>query len=95
LKNFGVSGLTLQGGRHLISKGSEVLSKDPTIDWIKKARILQLLIGPFAFSHAGRSYDGFTLGWTKGPYNFTLHDSHPAQGGFDLAGNKTIGDIDL
>ena len=72
-----------------------MLSKDPTIDWIKKARILQRLIGPFAFSHAGRSYDGFTLGWTKGPYNFTLHDSHPAQGGFYLAGNKTIGDIDL
>lgn len=72
-----------------------MLSKDPTIDWIKKARISQRLIGPFAFSHVGRSYDGFTLGWTKGPYNFTLHGSHPTQGGFDLAGNKTMGDIDL
>ena len=48
-----------------------------------------------AGSHVGRSYDGFTLSWTKDAYNFTLHGSHPTQAGFDLAGNKTIDEIDI
>ncbi len=95
LKNFGIAGLTIKGGRHLIAEGAEVLSKDPTIDWIKRFRISQRLIGPFGWSHVGRSYDGFTLSHTKDAYNFTLHGSHPTQGGFDLAGNKMMDDIDL
>ena len=95
LKQLGVPGLSLRGGRHSIAEGAEVLSKDPTIDWVKKMRISQRLLGPFGWSHVGRSYDGFTLSWTKDAYNFTLHGSHPTQAGFDLAGNKTIDDIDI
>ena len=95
LKQLGVPGLSLRGGRHSIAEGAEVLSKDPTIDWVKKMRVSQRLLGPFGWSHVGRSYDGFTLSWTKDAYNFTLHGSHPTQAGFDLAGNKTIDDIDI
>ena len=95
LKQLGVPGLSLRGGRHSIAEGAEVLSKDPTIDWVKKMRVSQRLLGPFGWSHVGRSYDGFTLSWTKDAYNFTLHGSHPTQAGFDLAGNKTITDIDI
>ena len=95
LKQLGLPGLSLRGGRHSIAEGAEVLSKDPTIDWIKRMRVSQRLLGPFGWSHVGRSYDGFTLSWTKDAYNFTLHGSHPTQAGFDLAGNKTITDIDI
>lgn len=95
LKQLGIPGLRLRGGRHSIAGGAEVMSKDPTIDWIKRMRVSQRLLGPFGWSHVGRSYDGFTLSWTRGAYNFTLHGSHPTQAGFDLAGNKTIDDIDI
>ena len=95
LKQLGIPGLRLRGGRHSIAGGAEVMSKDPTIDWIKRMRVSQRLLGPFGWSHVGRSYDGFTLSWTRDAYNFTLHGSHPTQAGFDLAGNKTIDDIDI
>ncbi len=95
LKQLGVPGLTIKGGRHLIAEGAEVLSKDPTTDWIKRFRVSQRLIGPFGWSHVGRSYDGFTLSYTKDAYNLTVHGSHPTQGGFDLAGLEMIEDIDL
>ncbi len=95
LKQTGIPGLTIKGGRHLIAEGAEVLSKDPSIDWIKRFRVSQRLIGPFGWSHTGRSYDGFTLSYTRDAYNLTVHGSHPTQGGFDLAGNKMIDDIDL
>ena len=95
LKNFGIPGLKIKGGRHLIAEGAEVMSGDPTIDWIKKFRLSQRLIGPFGWSHVGRSFDGFTISHTKDAYYFTLHGSHPTQGGFDLAGNKMMDDIDL
>ena len=95
LKQLGIPGLRLRGGRLSVAEGAEVMSKDPTIDWIKRMRVSQRLLGPFGWSHVGRSYDGFTLSWTRGAYNFTLHGSHPTQAGFDLAGNKTIDDIDI
>ena len=95
LKKLGIEGLKLQGGRLLFAAGAEVMSKDPTIDWVKRFRVSQRMIGPFAWSHTGRSYDGFTASYTKGAYNLTVHGSHPTQGGFDLAGIKTIDDIEV
>ena len=72
------------------------MSKDPTIDWNQTDRASPSVCSvPLAGPHVGRSYDGFTLSWTKDAYNFTLHGSHPTQAGFDLAGNKTIDDIDI
>ena len=95
LKQLGIPGLKLKGGRLLFAEGAEVMSKDSTIDWVKRFRVSRRMIGPFAWSHTGRSYDGFTASYTKGAYNLTVHGSHPTQGGFDLAGNKTIDDIDI
>jgi len=60
LKRLGVEGLTLKGGRFEFSEGSEVLTKEPTLDWLKKVRLSQWLIGPFGWSHAGRAFDGVT-----------------------------------
>ena len=95
LKQLGIAGLTLKGGRMLFAAGAEVLSQDPTLDWVKRFRVSQRMLGPFAWSHTGRSYDGFTASYTQGAYNLTVHGSHPTQGGFDLAGMKTIDDIEV
>lgn len=95
LKRLGFAGLTLKGGRFEFSEGNEVLTKDPTLDWLKNVRLSQRLLGPFGWSHVGRAFDGATAGLTHGPVNLTLLLSHPTQGGFDLAGIKEIDDIDV
>lgn len=95
LKRFGVDGLSVKGGRFEFSEGSEVLTGEPTLDWLKNVRLSQRLIGPFTFSHVGRSFDGATAAWTRAPLNVTTFASHPTQDGFDLAGDKEISDIDL
>jgi len=95
LKQLWVDGLSVKGGRFEFSEGSEVLTGEPTLDWLKNLRLSQRLIGPFGFSHVGRSFDGVTAAWTRAPVNVTAFASHPTQGGFDLAGNKEMSEIDL
>lgn len=95
LKKLGVPGLSVKGGRFEFGEGSEVLTGEPTLDWLKNQRLAQRLIGPFAFSHVGRSFDGATAAWTSAPFNVTALASRPTQGGFDLAGNQQMSDIDL
>ncbi|MBI3303531.1 MAG: hypothetical protein HYZ72_15820 [Deltaproteobacteria bacterium] len=81
LKRLGLAGLTLKGGRFEFSEGSEVLTKEPTLDWLKNMRLSQRLIGPFGWSHVGRSFDGITASLTRWPLNLTLMASRPTQGG--------------
>ncbi|MGH7806427.1 MAG: alginate export family protein, partial [Candidatus Binatia bacterium] len=95
LKKLGVAGLSLKGGRFEFSEGSEVKADEPTLDWLKNSRLSQRLIGPFGFSHVGRSFDGLVAAYTEKPFNVTLMASHPTQGGFDLAGMKQIDEVDL
>lgn len=95
VKALGIGGAYVKGGRFEFSDGAEVAAADPTLDWLKSNRIAQRLIGPFGFSHVGRSFDGMAAGWTRAALNATVMASHPTQGGFDLAGNKEIAGIDL
>lgn len=94
-KRLGVEGLSLKGGRFEFSEGNEVLTKDPTLDWLKNARLAQRLIGPFGWSHVGRAFDGGVLSFTQAPFNVTAMASRPTEGGFDLNGMDHIDDIDL
>ncbi|MGH8006022.1 MAG: alginate export family protein [Candidatus Binatia bacterium] len=94
-KRLGIAGLTLKGGRFEFSEGNEVLTKEPTLDWLKNVRLSQRLIGPFGWAHVGRSFDGGVASFTRAPLNFTVMASHPTQGGFDLAGMKEMDEIDL
>ncbi len=108
LKRVGIDGLSVKGGRFEFSDGAELVSGEPTIDWLKNARIQQRVIGPFGFSHVGRSFDGGTASYTTNPSwcaaswwpttcaaNVTLFGALPTQGGFDLAANKQITDVTL
>ncbi|HKY05342.1 MAG TPA: hypothetical protein VJQ56_10655, partial [Blastocatellia bacterium] len=49
---------SLRIGRFEFSDGSEVTPKSETLATIKRDQISQRLIGPFGFSHIGRSFDG-------------------------------------
>ncbi|MCS7044295.1 MAG: alginate export family protein [Bryobacteraceae bacterium] len=61
---FGDRTQSLRLGRFEWMDGGEVSPKDPTLAALKRDRINQRLIGPFAWTHTGRSFDGvhYTLG---------------------------------
>ena len=92
---LGLRGLSLTGGRFEFSDGLEVLTGDATLDWLKKLRVSQRLLGPFGWSHVGRAYDGFKLVYDTPAANLTMMTTHPTQGGFDLNGMDEMDRIDL
>lgn len=95
LKPLGLPGLSLTGGRFEFAEGLEALTGDPTLDWLKRVRVAERLIGPFGWSHVGRSFDGGRLSYDTPNLNFTFMGSHPTQGGFDLNGLDEMSKVDL
>lgn len=85
----------LRVGRFEYLDGLEVLTGDPTLDWLKRTRLSQRLIGSFGFSHVGRSFDGIEGAYDHPRFNLTSMASHPRQGGFDIDGMDEIDAIDL
>src|SRR5262249_27699302 len=55
---FGLQGLSAKGGRQLYSDGAEAKARSATLKWLQQWRIGQRLVGPFDYTHAGRSFDG-------------------------------------
>jgi hypothetical protein len=76
----------LRLGRFEFIDGAEIIAKDPSLAWVKRERVAQRLIGPFGWSHVGRSYDGAHYTWTRGQTNFTLMAALPTRGAFQVDG---------
>lgn len=95
VKDLPLSGFSAKAGRFEYSDGLEVLTGDPTLDWVKRARIGERLIGPFGWAHAGRSFDGFQVAYDVTPFNVTTLVARPTQGGFEVDGGDEISGIDL
>ncbi len=85
----------LRLGRFELADGAEVAPKDPALAAIKSQRIAQRLIGPFGFSHVGRSFDGAQGTWSRGAIHATLVAARPTAGAFRVDGGSTLDDIDL
>ena len=90
-----LNGLSTRIGRFDYVDGLEVMYKDPKVNWLKKIRLAERLIGPFGWSSFCRSFDGFQAVYDQ--ENFNLHSTltHPTQGGFENDAQITINDIDL
>lgn len=82
----GHSGDWLRIGRFEFSDGVEVLPKDPSLAWVKRERFGQRLLGPFGWSHTGRSFDGLQYNSTRGKHNFTALAFRPTRGAFQVDG---------
>ena len=82
--------VNLRLGRFEFIDGAEVSPKDVTLATLKKERIAHRLIGNFAFSHVGRSYDGAELEWNRGSQHVSLMGARTTQGVFDLNGMPEI-----
>ena len=82
----GVEGQTLKLGRMEFIDGTEVTPKDATLAALKRDRIAHRLIGNFAFSDVGRSFDGAQYGLNQSKLNLTLFGGRPTRGVFQVDG---------
>jgi hypothetical protein len=73
-------------GRFEFSDGAETAPADATLAWLKRERIAQRLIGPFGWSHVGRSFDGLQYVWAGKQTNVTALGVRPTRGAFQVDG---------
>lgn len=90
----GDKGSNLRLGRFECSDGAETTPKDGTLAALKRERIAQRLLGPFGFSHVGRSYDRVSYSRGGARSNFTFMAARATKGVFQLDGMDEI-DVDV
>ena len=95
LRSPGHPATYLRVGRFEYNDGLEVMTGEPTLDWLKRTRLAARLVGTFAFSNVARSFDGLTAAVDQPRFNLTGLATRPRQGGFQLEGMKEISAIDL
>ncbi|HVY91839.1 MAG TPA: alginate export family protein [Bryobacteraceae bacterium] len=77
---------TLQAGRFEFNDGAEMAPKNATLAALKQSRVSQRLIGTFAFSDVGRSFDGLHYDWQHNAQDFTFVAATPTRGVFQTDG---------
>jgi hypothetical protein len=82
----GIAGQSLKLGRMEFIDGTESTPKDDTLAALKRERIAHRLIGNFAFSDVGRSFDGVQYALNRSKLNFTLLAARPTRGVFQVDG---------
>ncbi len=95
LKNFAGTGDAVKLGRYEFSDGMELPSSNPSLALLKRDRIGQRLIGPFGFTHVGRSLDGVQITSDHPHENTTFLWAFPTRGSFSLRGMDTLTGIQL
>lgn len=85
---------SLKLGRFEFSDGSETTPADASLATIKRDHISQRLIGPFGFTHIGRSFDGAQFVRNAKSGNFTFVGARPTEGVFQLRGWNEL-DVDF
>jgi hypothetical protein len=85
---------SLKLGRFEFSDGLETTPTDASLATLKREHIAQRLIGTFAFTHVGRSFDGVQYVYNTKPNNFTFVAARPTEGVFQLRGWQQL-DVDF
>jgi len=88
-------GFYVGGGRQLYSDAAQGTARQKNLKWIQDYRLAQRLIGPFEYTHAGRSFDGGTLGYLSDNFEVAGFAFMPTFGGFEINGMDTITDINV
>ena len=89
------SGFSATVGRFEYSDGLETIPGDPALAQLKRQRIGERLVGPFAFTHVTRSFDGVRGAFDSPAWNATAVAVRPTHGGFEVSANREIGDVGL
>jgi hypothetical protein len=87
------SGQTLKLGRQEFNEGTETIPPDAGLAMLKRDRISQRLIGTFAWTHVGRSFDAVQYVNNRPTFNLTAIGGFPTRGVFDLNGWNTLTDV--
>jgi hypothetical protein len=82
-------------GRFEFSDGAETTPANGTLAAVKRTRLAQRMIGPFGFTHVGRSFDGIDLQYGRGATRVTLMGALPTTGVFDVDGWGWVDDVAL
>lgn len=83
-------GLAVSGGRFEFSDGAEVVAADPTVRAVVQSQVKDRLLGPFDFTHVGRSFDGGKVAYDRPSWNATAMGSVPTQGAFEVSANTEL-----
>lgn len=94
LKGIAGRGSVLRAGRFEFVDGLETMPAEPTLATLKRDHIAHRLIGNFAFTHVGRSFDGLSFARDSKASNITLLAARPIEGSFQLRGWQDL-EIDL
>lgn len=77
-------------GRFEYSDGMETVPTDPSLAWLKRARIGDRLVGPFGYTHVTRSFDGVRMAYDQPDFNITAMGTRPTNGGFEVSANREM-----
>ncbi|MGC8794329.1 MAG: alginate export family protein [Bryobacteraceae bacterium] len=80
------SRLTLRAGRFEWTHASETTPPDALLASLQRERISQRLVGSFAWTHVGRSFDGLHLSADLGRANYTVLTALATRGAFQVDG---------
>ena len=81
---------SLRAGRFEFGEGTEAMPRHATVAAVRQQRVAQRLIGPFGFTHVGRSLDGAHLAIDRRAGNLTLMGALPTRGAFDVEGMSSL-----
>ncbi len=77
---------SLKIGRFDFSDAAELTPANATLASVKRDRLSQKLLGPFGFTHVGRSFDGIQYAYAGADANFTFLGAVPTRGAFQVDG---------
>lgn len=81
-----------RAGRFEFMEGAELTPANATLAAVKRTRVAQRLIGPFGFTHVGRSIDGVEGQFTRNKTNIVLMAGLPTAGVFTTGGWGHVGE---
>lgn len=93
--DVGASRLAVKVGRQAYADGAEIAPSDPSLAWLRKARIAERLLGPFDYTAVGRSFDGVVTTLDHRIVNVTGFALRPTSGGFEIDAGRHLDSIDL
>lgn len=86
----GHPGHAITVGRMEFTDGAEATPPNTTLAALKRDRIAQRLLGPFGFSHVGRSMDGVQYSGGTPRLNLTALAARPTRGVFQVDGWREL-----
>jgi len=91
---FGDKPSSLRFGRFEFAEGAETTPADATLAALKREHIAHRLVGPFSFSHVGRSFDGVHYVRNTKAENITFVGARAVEGVFQLRALNQL-DVDF